>query len=68
MKPPLAIVRIAVIGAALAASLAACGTKTQLTLPPGPAKPPLLGGPIAAQPAKPAPAPHSDDNATAGPR
>ena len=54
----------------VAALAAACGTKTPLALPSGPATPPLLGGPASAPPAaanKPAtpPATSADNNAAA---
>jgi hypothetical protein len=41
-----------------AAVLAACGTKTALTMPPGPAKPPILGNPTP----PPAPKKPADDS------
>ena len=65
MRPPLAMIRIAATGAALLLSLAACGTKTALALPPGPATPPLLGGPAVPAPAKPAPPKPADNSAPA---
>jgi predicted small lipoprotein YifL len=43
--------------------LSACGTKTPLTLPPGPAQPPLFGPTAQIQPAtSPAAAKTADDN------
>ncbi len=56
--------------AVLITALSACGTKTPLIMPPGPAKPPLLGVPQAAvaAPAKPPAAAPADDSAAAQPR
>ena len=49
--------------------IAACGTKTPLVMPTGPATPPLFGGPpTAVKPATPAPVAPSDNNATVPPR
>lgn len=45
---------------ALLLGLAACGTKGALTLPPGPAKPPLFGNPATDKTATPAAAPDTN--------